>query len=163
MKIMKYNLFSIVTATILSITTGLANGNDLPPVMRIKLEQHFTYLEVSDHISVVLINEASKEISVDGDKSKFGRVKAVVKKGKLSLWLEGDSKGEALTVFVPARFLKQVVINGESKVITEGVLENEELDVVVNGACQLSLRSKGKINVAGTNEFEFQYSYQRNQ
>ncbi len=160
MKIMKHNFLTMLVTTIFTITTGLANGKGLPPVMRIKLAQHFTYLEVSDHISVVLTNETGMEISVDGDRSKLGKVKAFVKKGKLSIWLEGSNKGEGLTVYVPARLLRQVVINGDSKVVTEEILDNGKLDIVVNGACQLSLRSKGKINVSGTNEFEFQHSYE---
>lgn len=160
MKIMKQNFWTISIATIFILITGIAYGRDLPPVMRIKLEQQFTYLEVSDHISVVLTNETGKDISVDGDRSKFGKVKALVKKGKLSIWLQGSNRGDKLTVYVPARLLKQLVINGDSKVVTEEVLDNRKLDVVVNGACQLSLRSKGKINVTGTNEFEFQHSYE---
>lgn len=160
MKIMKLNFWTISIVTIFIMITGITYGKDLPPVMRIKLEQHFTYLEVSDHISVVLTNETGKDISVDGDRSKFGKVKALVKKGKLSIWLQGSNRGDKLTVYVPARLLKQLVINGDSKVVTEEVLDNRKLDVVVNGACQLSLRSKGKINVTGTNEFEFQHSYE---
>jgi len=155
---MKQNFLAISIATIFILITGIAHGIDLPPVMRIKLEQQFTYLEVSDHISIVLTNETGKDISVDGDRSKFGKVKALVKKGKLSIWLQGSNRGDKLTVYVPARLLKQLVINGDSKVVTEEVLDNRKLDVVVNGACQLSLRSKGKINVTGTNEFEFQHS-----
>ncbi|HRE38173.1 MAG TPA: DUF2807 domain-containing protein [Chitinophagaceae bacterium] len=157
---MKLNFWTISIVTIFIMITGITYGKDLPPVMRIKLEQHFTYLEVSDHISVVLTNETGKDISVDGDRSKFGKVKALVKKGKLSIWLQGSNMGDKLTVYVPARLLKQFVINGDSKVVTEEVLDNRKLDVVVNGACQLSLRSKGKINVTGTNEFEFQHSYE---
>lgn len=157
---MKLNFWTISIVTIFIMITGITYGKDLPPVMRIKLEQHFTYLEVSDHISVVLTNETGKDISVDGDRSKFGKVKALVKKGKLSIWLQGSNMGDKLTVYVPARLLKQLVINGDSKVVTEEVLDNRKLDVVVNGACQLSLRSKGKINVTGTNEFEFQHSYE---
>lgn len=160
MKIMKLNFWTISIVTIFIMITGITYGKDLPSVMRIKLEQHFTYLEVSDHISVVLTNETGKDISVDGDRSKFGKVKALVKKGKLSIWLQGSNMGDKLTVYVPARLLKQLVINGDSKVVTEEVLDNRKLDVVVNGACQLSLRSKGKINVTGTNEFEFQHSYE---
>lgn len=160
MKIMKLNFWTISIVTIFIMITGITYGKDLPPVMRIKLEQHFTYLEVSDHISVVLTNETGKDISVDGDRSKFGKVKALVKKGKLSIWLQGSNMDDKLTVYVPARLLKQLVINGDSKVVTEEVLDNRKLDVVVNGACQLSLRSKGKINVTGTNEFEFQHSYE---
>lgn len=160
MKIMKLNFWTISIVTIFIMITGITYGKDLPPVMRIKLEQHFTYLEVSDHISVVLTNETGKDISVDGDRSKFGKVKALVKKGKLSIWLQGSNMGDKLTVYVPARLLKQLVINGDSKVVTEEVLDNRKLDVVVNGACQISLRSKGKINVTGTNEFEFQHSYE---
>lgn len=160
MKIMKNNFLTIAIAAVLVLATGTANGKNLPPVMRIKLEQHFTYMEVSDHISVVLTNETGKEISVEGDRSKAGKVKAAVKKGKLSIWLEGTNKGEGLTIYVPARLLKQVVINGDSKVVTREVLDNGRLDVVVNGACELLLRSKGKINVTGTNEFEFHQSYQ---
>lgn len=157
---MKLNFWTISIVTIFIMITGITYGKDLPPVMRIKLEQHFTYLEVSDHISVVLTNETGKDISVDGDRSKFGKVKALVKKGKLSIWLQGSNMDDKLTVYVPARLLKQLVINGDSKVVTEEVLDNRKLDVVVNGACQLSLRSKGKINVTGTNEFEFQHSYE---
>ena len=158
MKIMKHNFLTIGIIIIFTMITGMANGKDLPPVMRIKLDQHFTYLEVSDHISVVLTNEEGNDISVEGNRSKFGKIKALVKKGRLSIWLQGSNKGEELTVYVPARLLKQLVINGDSKVVTKDVLENEKLDVVVNGACQLSLRSKGKIYVSGTNEFEFQHS-----
>lgn len=160
MKIMKNKFLSIGLATIFTLITAMATGKDLPPVMRINLDQHFTYLEVSDHISVVLTNELGKDISVEGDRSMFGKVKAVVKKGKLSIWLQGSNKGEGITVYVPARLLKQFIINGDSYVVTNEVLDNEKLDVVVNGACQLFLRSKGKIYVSGTNEFEFQHSYE---
>lgn len=160
MKIMKSNFLTIAIATLFVFATGTANGKEVPPVMRIKLEQQFNYLEVNDHISVILTNEAGKDISVEGDRSKFAKVKAVVKKGKLSIWLQGSNRGEKLTVYVPARLLKQLVINGDSKVITREALDNRKLDVVVNGACQLSLRSKGIINVSGTNEFEFQHSYE---
>ncbi len=160
MKLMKHNFLTIIIATIFTLITGMVSGKELPPVMQIKLDQHFSYLEVSDHISVVLTNETGKDISVDGDRSMFGKVRFLVKKGKLSIWLYGNNKGEKLTVYVPARLLRQLVINGDSKVVTKEALDNEKLDVVVNGACQLSLRSKGKINIAGTNEFEFRHSYE---
>jgi hypothetical protein len=158
MKIMKHNFFALIITGLFTITTALAYSKTEPPHIRISLDKHFSLLEVNDHISVVLTNETGKEISVEGATSKAGKIRASVKKGKLTLWLAGSDKGEKLKVYVPARLLKQVVINGDSKVSTATLLDNEELDVVVNGACQLALRSKGRINVSGTNEYEFRYS-----
>lgn len=155
---MKYNFFTLIITGLFTVTTVLANSNTEPPPIRINLEKHFSLLEINDHISVVLTNGTGKEISVGGETSKTAKIRASVKKGRLSLWLAGSDKGERIIVYVPARFLKQVVINGDSKVRTAALLDNEELDVVVNGACQLELRSKGRINVSGTNEYEFRYS-----
>ncbi|HEX4877341.1 MAG TPA: DUF2807 domain-containing protein [Chitinophagaceae bacterium] len=126
-----------------------------PPVMKINLEKNFYYLEVNDHISVVLTNETGGEIVIDGDRVLARKVRAVVKKNRLYIWLAGNSRGETVTVYVPALLLKQVVINGDSRINTATTLNNSALDIVVNGACRLNLRSRGKIAISGTNEFEF--------
>jgi hypothetical protein len=132
-----------------------ASVNVEPPLMKISFDRSFTSLEVEDNIAVVLTNETGNEISLAGDKEYVKRVRAAVKRGRLYIWLTGSEKGERVTVYVPAALLRQVVINGDSYVSTASTLNNAGMLVVVNGACKLFIKSRGRIDISGTSEYEF--------
>ena len=149
------NKIIVLLLSVFSVATfGFAASVDVdPPLMKISFDKSFTSLEVEDNIAVVLTNETGNEISLAGDKEYVKRVRATVKRGRLYLWLAGSEKGERVTV--PAALLRQVVINGDSYVSTASTLNNAGMLVVVNGACKLFIKSRGKIDISGTSEYEF--------
>jgi len=153
---MKKSMFSLFALLFSMISTCFATPAGIkPPVITISFGQSFTGLVVDDNITVVLTNETGSEITVSGDQLQVKKLRAAVKKGTLYVWQPGDDKGEKLTVYVPARMLRNIIVNGESQISTATTLDNTRLEVIVNGACKLALRSRGTIDVTGSSDYEF--------
>lgn len=130
---------------------------DHPRLLKIRFDQYFNRLEVDDHVTVVLTNESSNEISIEGDRAQAGKLRAKVRKNKLYIWMAGEKPDRPVTVYVPARYLKEVVVNGNSDISTASTLYNAGMIVYVNGYCRLDLRSMGRILVRGTGDFDFRH------
>jgi len=153
---MKKRIFSLFALLFSMISICFALPVDKnPPMITISLDQSFTGLVVDDNITVVLTNKTGSEITVSGDRSQVKKLRAVVKKGYLNIWQPGGDKGEMLTVYVPAMLLRHIIVNGGSQISTASTLDNNGLEVIVNGACKLDLRSKGTIDVNGSSDYEF--------
>jgi len=155
-KNMKKKMGSLVLVTLSVTCFGFAAPvHSNPPVISIAFDQSFTSLVVDDNITIVLTNETGSEITVSGDQSQVKKIRAAVKKGSLYIWQPGGDKGEKVTVTIPAKQLRQVIVNGESYISTAATLDNTGLEVIVNGACKLVLHSRGNIDVTGTSDYEF--------
>lgn len=148
--------FSVLLLTALFIAgsaTALQAGTR--PTFRMHFDESFGRLVVEDGITVVLTNDADNAISIEGEKEQARHFRAAVKKGSLYIWLAGRATGEKITVFVPARHLREITINGSSRISSGNTLYNTGMVVYVNGACRLDLRSMGPIDVRNSDEFEY--------
>jgi len=135
MKKRMFSLFALLFSVI-SICVASPAGFK-PPVITISFGQSFTGLVVDDNITVVLTNETGTEITVSGDQLQVKKLRAAVKKGFLYIWQPGGDKGEKLTVYVPARLLRHIIVNGESQISTATTLDNTRLEVMLKGSCKL--------------------------
>lgn len=144
---------------LLGITAFLmpVSAADQPRLLKIRFDQYFNRLEVDDHVTVVLTNESSNEISIEGEKAQAGKIRAAVRKNKLYIWMAGEKTDRQVTVYVPARYLKEVVVNGHSDISTASTLYNAGMVVYVNGRCRLDLHSMGRIIVKGSGDYEFRH------
>lgn len=146
-----------ILSMVLMIAAGsIASAGSAPtPELIIPVKQAFTRLQVADNVSILLTNQPAAAVSARGTDAALQRVRVAVKKGCLYVWMAGSTDGKNVTVEVPAGLLEQVLVDGDSLIRSASVLDNPSLEVTVNGACRLDLRSSGKIDVQGTPDYEF--------
>lgn len=156
-EIMKKSVLSFFLSAFLVCSVINATATE-PPVVKIPVAKQFSRLHVSDNISIVLVNEPLTEISLSGTGAGLQRARAAVKNGCLYVWMTGSADGGAITVEVPASLLRQVWVEGDSNIRSNETLKNPGLEVTVNGACRIDLRSSGKITVKETTDYEFRTS-----
>jgi hypothetical protein len=157
MKVMKKNLFMLLTAvvTFTSFSYAANSGPDDPATVKMDFTKKFTSLDIKDHVNIILTSSSESGITIRGDQQDVKDVRAGVNSGRLTVWMTGSGRGAHVTVYVPAALLDQIFINGDSKVQTESILSNPQLDVEINGECRISIRSLGKVDVRNGSEYEF--------
>lgn len=154
---MKPKLFILVAAlSTIGFSAVAQKAKYAEPVTRsIHLKESFSSLVINNDISVVLTESSSEEIVIKGDESRIKKCKVQVDDGKLFLsYLQTNEKPD-VQVYVPARFLNKVIINGKSELTSSSILSNAAIRVIIAGESKVHLRSIGKVTVEGTDDFDF--------
>lgn len=154
---MKKSILSFFILTLLS-APALVSASVTPPERKVPVTKQFRSLNVSDNITILLTTEPATEITVQGTGAELQRARVVIKNNCLYVWMNGSVDGRNVTVRVPASQLEQIQVEGDSQVRATAILLNPKLEVTVNGACRLSLRSRGIIEVKETPDYEFRSS-----
>ena len=161
MKAMKKTISSLLLTSLFLLAVSATSQAGTRPTLRMHFDQSFSRLEVEDGITVVLTNESDNTISIEGAYELTRHFRATVKKRCLYIWLSGRSDGEKVTVYVPARYLKQISVNGSSGISSGNTLFNSGLTVNVNGPCRLDIRSMGPIEVRNGEGYEYKSGIKR--
>jgi hypothetical protein len=123
----------------------------------IKTDTYFTGLTVSDDVTVVLTNEISDQIRITGEEDEVAEAYAFTEDSRLYVGGKSGWRKSSVTIYVPAQLLSQLEVAGTGLVKSASVLSNNRLDVLISGACKVDIRSKGKINISNSSEYDFMY------
>lgn len=121
-----------------------------------KIEAPFSKLVIRDDVKIVLIEDASGQISVEGNMKQASMLRFEVKNGVLDVSSVRSGK-KRLTLFIPVQKLKEVVVKGNSKVSTIGVLNSPTIKVLIEGDCMVNIVAWGKITVERGRDHDFDY------
>jgi Putative auto-transporter adhesin, head GIN domain len=148
-----------LAALVAVISTSLfANVGKASTRKTAQLNTEITALVINDGVNVVLTDQAGSEIVFEGDASEIEKASFAIAGSELSIGSVDDGKDKQLVVYVPARLLKKIDINGASKVTTQQTLSTPTLKVTVNGECSFVVRTYGKIDVVSSEEYDFKLS-----
>jgi ABC-type uncharacterized transport system involved in gliding motility auxiliary subunit len=112
---------------------------------------------VNDGVNLVLIDDVTNDVFIEGKAGFVQTVDVTFQNGELTISSKSESEEIPAAVFVSARFLREILVNGNSIVGSYQTLQNNGLNVIVNGDCKLMIRSLGKVNVTATSDFTFTY------
>lgn len=124
---------------------------------KVVISQPITSLVINDDVPVILINETSNEIFVEGKPKLVDGISIENRGGELVISSSHFISKKQVAVYVDARYLKNITINGSSLVGSFETLSNSQLDVLINGSCNLMIKSAGKINIKVTEDYSFTY------
>ena len=125
---------------------------------KVVLEQEVYNLVVNDDISVVFTDEFRKEITIEGRDSEVKKVTLTEQNGILEISAPASFlTKKKVVVYVPARGLRSVTINGASVVHSYDKIQNPHINVFVNGSCQIRIKTYGKIKVINSDEYSYTY------
>jgi len=125
---------------------------------KVVLEQEVYNLIVNDDVSIVFTDEAGKEITIEGRDSEVKKVTLTEQNGTLEISAPTSflAKKKAV-VYVPARSLRSLTVNGASVIYSYDKIQNPHINVFVNGSCQVRIKTYGQIKVINSDEYSFTY------
>ncbi len=145
----------IAVFTALLFTAGSATFASTEGTKKYNTEQSsysesFTKIVIEDDIDVVLYENGTTNIQFDGNARNISRIEWVVKKGVLYLRSKNGSLKDKVLVTIDVNALENIVIEGDSKVRSLGILSSEELNVHLSTSSYVAIRSLGKINISNS-------------
>jgi len=125
---------------------------------KVVLEQEIYNLVVNDDVNVIFTDDSGKEITIEGRAAEVKKITLTEQNGVLEISAPTTflQKKKAI-VYVPARGLKSVTVNGSSMIYSYDKIQNPHLNVFLNGSCQLQIKTYGKIKVINSDEYSFTY------
>lgn len=135
--------------------TSSASVQPEPVPVRITIPGAITSLVINEGITVVLTNEQSKEIIVEGGQADQNPLKLELSSGKLTISRNAAVKAGKLVVYVPAGNLRTVSINGVAELTSNAVLPLKKLDISMESECSIRIRTTGKVNIITWNDIEY--------
>ncbi len=112
-------------------------------VKKIKVHENITSLKVYNNIEVLLRDDKKSNIEIAGEKNAVENTTVKLINGKLTISQSENAFNENVIVYVPAKYLGYVYIQGASKVTSCDTINNEAMNVVINGEGKSSIKSKG--------------------
>jgi hypothetical protein len=117
----------------------------------------FHSMVVYDDIDVILVEDASSTISIQGRTKCAAAVKAEVKDGQLVLSACHHPLRGRLLVQVTVQQLRTLTVRGASEIYSMGMLNSPRLDVHIEGACRVHVKNRGRVYVAHDAAHEPEY------
>lgn len=137
-------------------TTAIGNDSIQNTIRLRTVNAHFSKIVIRDDVNVVLIEDPSGEISMEGQAkwSEFLRFEVINGVLDVSCKKKGKKK---LTVFIPVQKLEEIIVKGRSKVGSIGILNSARLHVRIEGDCLVNVVNWGTITVDNDPDHEFEY------
>jgi len=152
MKKTTISIFAVFLAAIFNYSFGRSTHDSLTR------EEPFyiTTLVINADVTVVLVNSDKAMLEATGNNAF---------KQSIRLWKTGDtllinSKKQKDfydgTIYVPASHIRRIQVNSNAHVRSLFALEIPNLEVIVNGACDLAVSNIGEVSVTSTDNYSFQ-------
>ncbi len=145
LSIMK-QIFTLAVALLsFAATTKAAPAKEQTASFSISIPAVVTSISVSNGINVILVEDATGEITVTGEQKFVARVEYKVVNGTLIIKSKKGSLKNKVTVTVPVNNLRTLIVNDNSTVTNKGWLESNLLTVIMKGMGNVKLCNRGEI------------------
>lgn len=150
---------TILTAlTFALVITSFATPTNEPLLSKEVKTTGFTDLVVNADVTIVLLNDDSKIVRMEGDETFMKAINVTQKGGRLIIrGATQHSYKKNGVIYVPARMLHFMEVNSEAFIKSLTTLKGPDLDIVINGKCKLVITTQGYINFIGTALYDVEY------
>ena len=133
----------LFTAGISAFASGTNPGTD--PIKQTDYHVSFNRIVVEDDIDLVLEENTSKLLTVNGNEEDVAKLNWQIRKGVLYLKSNKGSLKNKVSVRVTVNQLEEILINDESSVRSTGHLASPKLSVFLSGDGFASIKNLGPI------------------
>ena len=140
---------TLIILAMAATASGFAQSSvvDIATVRKIETDENVTSLKIYNNVEVVLTDDSTATIKVVGQETDVQNTSVKLAHGELTIGGSAEDLQEKVVVYVPAKFLDKVYIHGASRVTSEGMINNDQLDVMINGEGTTCIRSTGVISL----------------
>jgi hypothetical protein len=150
-------ILTAVAAILLSVGAFAQDKVKATIIKKVKIEQPVTSLVINDGIRVVLMDDLGNELMIEGLPASVKNLAISSSKGE-TIISKGAGKAKSSAVYIPANFLKKIIINGPSIVSSYQPISLAMLDITVGGECDLKIQTTGKVNITAVDDYKFIYT-----
>ena len=143
-----------IMAVSISSFAGMPGKNE-PGTRTWTATSAYSVIAISNDVNVVLVQNASNTITIEGEKEALEYVKLEVSKGVLRISSKKPVKGKVM-VSVPVQHLQKVIVRGASQIFSMGIIKTEHLDLRIEGACKVDIKTTGTINVENDDQHDYE-------
>jgi Putative auto-transporter adhesin, head GIN domain len=147
----------LVTLIATAINVHATGKDSLTRIRNWSAPATFNTIIVNDDVDVMLIEDSSSVISVEGLTKFVDAIQLQVINGNLVISSTKQNINGRAFVFVPVHQLKSIVIKGISEVHSIGILQSPNLQVYIENICLVSIRNNGLVKVGNNENFELEY------
>ena len=139
---------TLLILSLAAIATGFAQQSSLEivAVKKIKTDEVVTSLKVYNNVEVILTEDPTSTVKIVGERSAIEKIQVKISNGDLGISGGSEASPEKITVYVPANYLQSIYVHGASKVTSESILSNGQLDVNINGTGTVAIETTGMIS-----------------
>ena len=154
-KMKKSAVTFIIAIMALSISSFAGTGKNETGSRTWTATADYKVISISNDINVVLVQDASNTITIEGEKDALEFVKLEVSKGVLRISSKRPVKDKVM-VSVPVQQLQKLIVSGASQIFSMGIIKSEHLDLRIEGACKVNIRTTGTINVENDDQHDYE-------
>ena len=154
------NIQSVLVAVLLSVSlsTAAANRDTVDNKIRTWNAKHeYHSVVVSNNINIILAEDSSSLISIQGKSRLVDAVDLFVRDGVLHISSSRTPFINKTVVYIPVRMLSRLTVKGASQVYSMGHLKSEHLRIDVEGPCSVHVKNTGAITIGHEQEWEVEY------
>jgi hypothetical protein len=149
-------LLSAATATPVFAGTGIRsnyyNNREIKPEAPVKK------IIINGNVDVILTADVTSGISIDGKAGVTAGIKLLYQENELEVIAADQGSKKKHVVRIPVQQLQLIEINGDGKIYSESYIASANLEIIINGACHVNIRSTGNITVKASPEYELTYT-----
>ena len=124
---------------------------------KMKVEGSFQNVRIYGDISMILTNEPSGTITIEGKEKDVNKIRHRVKDNELVIDARRKNYFNKLIIYLPAAKLQSMQINGDGNISSTGMIQSDDLHITLNGAIDVKVKTTGKLHVDAPNEYELEW------
>lgn len=130
-----------------------------PPVIQKKMNVggSFQNVRIYGDVSLILTNEPSGTIVIEGKEKDINKIKHRVNDSELVIDARRKNYFNKVIIYLPAANLQSMQINGDGNISSTGIIHSDELHITLNGAIDVKVKTTGKLSVDAPNEYELEW------
>lgn len=148
-------LFMMAMMAISIISFAGAPGKNESATRTWTATSDYNAIAISNDINVVLVQGESNTITIEGEKESLDLVKLEVAKGVLRISSKKRVK-DKVVVSVPVQHLQKLIVRGASQIFSMGIIKTEQLNLRIEGACKVDIKTTGTINVENDDQHGYE-------
>ena len=140
------------------IMTGHGQFSEYNPVAvahkEVNNNRAFENVEISGDVILVLTNEKTNDVTLQGDSKDIDAVIMTEKSNKLEINATNAKAMSKLVVYVPAGTMHALKITGDARVFSSGNIVVDDLEITLKGNSMVRVNHYGKLTVKPAQGFE---------
>lgn len=124
---------------------------------QINIPENFRQVEVYGDVKLILTNTPANNLVLDGKNKNTACVKTICRNGKLIIDAGKYHHFSRLTVYLGVGDIRSIVINGDTKVLSEGMVKTKDLEILLGGNASVSVNYAGTLKITPAEGIDMEY------
>lgn len=151
---MKTTITAVLAVLLLHVTAFSFDRHVKPAAAtvtrEIELAGKFQTVSVAGNVQLVLVpGEQQTSVTIEGAENLVNEVNVTFSKNEMRISSKKNLKQGRIVVYVPAKDITYVRLNGGSSVAAQGFLNSSDLTVLLNVGSSVNLTTFGNITIKG--------------